>query len=1568
MNSQSAQSYNGSSSSFQPMRVVLISYDGEMRSIALPAIREGRYKFLNEDGNEDIPIYIEAISNRWIARAGRNGYFFKDDPSTPYEEVIGPSIEISDKLIVNVCIDSAKYYFFSEFELQGSNVFRPYYLADPSDCFIGRLENNDIQYPSDIVSRRHAKLSLSESRWSISDLNSTNGVFVNGKRIESNGESTPLFVGDRVFIVGLTIIIGVGFVSINNANNRISFHTPKIHRIQRVQDIIHHDNTLSQRESSLYDRQPRKMIKIDPDPITIEMPPMPLSAAKMPLLLRFGSSMMMSGNALLTGNIMNAVSSLSNMVFPAITQRMTDGDRKKYEEMRTDRYREYLKAKAQEIADECSNEESLLNENYPELNKVLSFITTQNRLWERRKTDDDFLKIRIGYGKIPMIAKKNYPQKKFELERDFLVEEMYEVAETPSYLRDAPVMVSLKDDPFIGIVGASEAKHVFVRNFILQLALTHSYDEVKVILISETKLDKELGFVPYLPHCWSDDKSIRFFVNAPVDAQQLSKYLNDTFEEDSSSHGRKDSKAKASYVVISLSKSLFDSIETFKTILNEGSYCGFSLIAAFDGMPKECSKVINVNKPCRLVDYLHPDEDDQEFSLDKYDTDMSSEAIARLKKTKLMLNSSQYSLPSMLTFLEMFNAGKVEHLNPVKRWENNNPVKSLAAPVGVGTDGQTFYLDLHEKRQGPHGLVAGMTGSGKSEFIITYILSMAVNYSPDEVAFVLIDYKGGGLTGAFINEKQGVKLPHIVGTITNLDGTAIRRSLVSINSELKRRQLLFNEAKADTNAGTIDIYDYQKLYRNHKVREPLPHLFIISDEFAELKSQQPGFMDELISTARIGRSLGVHLILATQKPSGVVNDQIWSNTRFRVCLRVQDKSDSTEMLKRHEAAEIKNTGRFYLQVGYNELFALGQSAWCGAEYTPQEEVLSEKDHSIRFVDASGQTIHSTRPETKRQSTGEKQIVTVVRYLSDLAKRLNIKPRSLWLDPLPDVIDYSALQSVVPKSNDNGIQALIGIVDDPERQNQFPFIINMLDFRNMMLVGTSGSGKSTFLRTMLYSLVSAYSPQDVAFFILDLSNKVLSVFEKAPHCCAYLTDENDDDITRMLQFIKRIVAKRKEQFSKAEVTTFEAYRKIERIPLILVVVDSYMNLPSLACGEEILGDIQNYLREGANFGIRFILTCNHTNEISSRAKQEIDLRAALQVGGDKYNYTEALDVKCSSIPSEKNGRGMCVIDGNPLEYHVAMLDSNLSEQNQSSALKERIDRLSQQFSGIASVPKLPMVDFNQPYADFCSGFDTDRIPIGFALGDLRTVAMPLQQLRSMSLYFGNPKGIKPVFSNILTAAGFNKMDVIILKRSSGSVFDDIPLEQYICNAYPLDMTIDNIAHVSDTILEKVRCANKLRDEYCVQNNIPLDSTGKSRKAAKYVREMTTPLLIIFECFSDFCAIIEEDEDIKGRFWGFFQKLSYRNIYFCAGFYPDDDQMTARNETLKYYNQEEFFLLFGGRFDKAAFASLPYALTKVDSIDPSFNQLFMKYRSGIHSLVMPCGVLDSEHADPDERDIV
>lgn len=269
--------------------------------------------------------------------------------------------------------------------------------------------------------------------------------------------------------------------------------------------------------------------------------------------------------------------------------------------------------------------------------------------------------------------------------------------------------------------------------------------------------------------------------------------------------------------------------------------------------------------------------------------------------------------------------------------------------------------------------MAGTTGSGKSEILQTYILSMATLFHPYEVGFMIIDFKGGGMVNQF------EELPHLLGAITNIDGKAINRSLKSVKAELQKRQRLF----ADAEVNHID--KYIRKYQAGEVKDPLPHLIIIVDEFAELKAEQPEFMKELISAARIGRSLGVHLILATQKPAGQVNEQIWSNSRFKLCLKVQSKEDSNEVLKSPLAAEIKEPGRAYLQVGNNEIFELFQSAYSGAPAVSDDSNIRE--FTIWQVPDAGKKAPVYVQKKDKSGKGSiTQLDAIVKYVNEYAKK------------------------------------------------------------------------------------------------------------------------------------------------------------------------------------------------------------------------------------------------------------------------------------------------------------------------------------------------------------------------------------------------------------------------------------------------------------------------------------------------------------------------------------------------------------------------------------------------------
>ncbi len=249
--------------------------------------------------------------------------------------------------------------------------------------------------------------------------------------------------------------------------------------------------------------------------------------------------------------------------------------------------------------------------------------------------------------------------------------------------------------------------------------------------------------------------------------------------------------------------------------------------------------------------------------------------------------------PRPTDFLSLFSCSSCAQLQAEMRWKRQRLSGSLAAVLGWDEQGDPIVLDAHEKADGPHGILAGMTGSGKSELLLSYILSLSCSCSPETVSFFLIDYKGGSMVSALR------RLPHLCGVMTNLDEASLQRVRISLNREITMRQEQFWRMMSEHHLSSLSIARYQQLCDESYV--PLGHLFIIVDEFAQLREEHAQFLDELRRAARIGRSLGIHLLLCTQKPGGIIDEQIRSNARFRICMKVQSRADSRDMLQGDEA-------------------------------------------------------------------------------------------------------------------------------------------------------------------------------------------------------------------------------------------------------------------------------------------------------------------------------------------------------------------------------------------------------------------------------------------------------------------------------------------------------------------------------------------------------------------------------------------------------------------------------------------------------------------------------------------
>ena len=1310
-------------------------------SITLPEKKKGLYWLTDTDdsGHKRELIAIEGANDHWVLKSNKNVQII--DGSHPPS----PSISLSPLSFCKVKLlnDAQEAYIFAEPITEDRQRFIKRAAADDGDAdiTIGRAGSCDIVFANPFVSSTHAKLSYHGRRWSISDNGSTNGTFVNNRRICV----AALSPGDTIFIMGLVIIIGDSFIACNNPDRQVEFRTKALLQLTRPNPPSPQHPYTAEYEapsSQYFYRSPRFMRDVETASFTVDSPPSHAKEEEVPLMLVLGPSVTMGlatlttglysvNAAIANGNIgaatpaivMSGSMLLGTLLWPILTKGYDKAKRRKKEVHRQDEYHKYLSRLSSMLTDECARQAAILHENYvPVTDCVDRILEARRTLWERGPGQSDFLRLRLGLGDLPLDINLICSKRKFSVDDDSLLDEMYELCEVPRVLNQVPVTVSLFMDHVMGVIGSRRVTRNLAKGLIFQLAALYSYDEVKIVLLYDAADAQEFAFTKWLPHIWSDEKSIRFIAADSSDLKEVSSYFDNVIERRSAATEQEAMGLSPYYVVFALSKPLALRAEFLRRLYAGKKNIHFSVISFFDelkDLPKECLSVIDLGQGTGRV-FNRNDTTGQSISFVPDGVFAADAEALSVKLANLHLDSlaEAQKLPAALSFLELFGVGKVEHLNALERWRENDPTKTLEAAVGVDTLGDVFRVDLHEKFHGPHGLVAGMTGSGKSEFIISYILSMAVNYHPHEVAFILIDYKGGGMAKSFEH------LPHTAGIITNLDGSAMRRSLVSIESELKRRQTVFAEVGKKIGVSNIDIYKYQKLYREGAVYEPLQHLIIVSDEFAELKTQQPEFMAKLVSAARIGRSLGVHLILATQKPAGVVDDQIWSNSRFRVCLKVQERADSMDMLKRPDAAELSKTGRFYLQVGYNELFKLGQAAWAGAPYYPSDKAASEKDTSIVVIDRIGRPIKQAKLDTRRAGmpNPKKQLDAITDYLSSVAKDENIKVRPMWLEPMPGLIYLDELKAkhAAEPSRPYVLNPIIGEYDAPTMQQQRLLRLPVSHEGNALVFGVASSGKTTFLTTMIYSLLRDHTPDELHLYLLDFASETLRAFAKAPHVGDVIFASDGEKISNLFKMLYQQIEARKRLFAEngGDYAAY-LYSQSARIPSILLAINNYNAFTELYEDKE---EAVFYLtREGPKYGIYFVLTANGSSTVRFRLLQNFKQQFVLQQNNDS-DYATILGKTDGLYPAPHKGRGLVRLD-ELYEFQIAHVQAT---ENQTKFIQEACRDLQGSWQGTVAkkVPILPDIVDSNFLENYMDSKNSLTIPIGVDKNTLQVRSYPL----------------------------------------------------------------------------------------------------------------------------------------------------------------------------------------------------------------------------------------------------
>ena len=627
----------------------------------------------------------------------------------------------------------------------------------------------------------------------------------------------------------------------------------------------------------------------------------------------------------------------------------------------------------------------------------------------------------------------------------------------------------------------------------------------------------------------------------------------------------------------------------------------------------------------------------------------------------------------------------------------------------------------------------------------------------------------------------------------------MNRSLVSIQSELNRRQKLFNETRDALGEGTIDIYKYQKLYREGVVKKPLAHLFIICDEFAELKQQRPEFMQQLISASRIGRSLGIHLILATQKPSGVVNDQIWANSKFKVCLKVQDRGDSMEMLKRPEAASIKEAGRFYLQVGYNDYFDIGQSGWSGAKYQPSDRIVLKTDESLNFINNVGYVTKSIKDvkvtNDKDKDYGD-QLTNIVKYIYNLGKRENIVTNQLWLPSIPKVIYLNDLKNKYHyEATPYVIAPLIGEYDDPVNQLQNKLTIDLTNKGNLVIYGNSGSGKEKLLSTLIRSIVTEHNPDEVNIYIADCGSESLKIFNSFPHVGDIVTVDSPDKMQDLFAFVSREIEKRKELFADyAGSYTDYIANSGKKLPLIITIINNY---DVFSENFSKLSDMINPLfRDGHKYGVVFVVSAIATNAIRSRSAQYFENKIALQLSQD-YDYREIVKAPKGITPAKIFGRGMVLVGDCGYEFQTA---SFATDKEFTNSLRELSKVLNNAY--VAKASKIPTIPEKINVYDLIDKQYEEGIPVGYNI-----------DTKEITTFNFNTGSITPIVATNIDEVKISFVHALIREFSlnKGNFVQVIDF----ASAFPKNM--ENVSLVKD----------KYEEAFVKMNNEILKNDGKER---------------------------------------------------------------------------------------------------------------------------------------------
>jgi S-DNA-T family DNA segregation ATPase FtsK/SpoIIIE len=972
------------------------------------------------------------------------------------------------------------------------------------------------------------------------------------------------------------------------------------------------------------------------------------------------------------------------------------------------------------------------------------------RLWERRIGDHDFASLRLGLGDIPSRVVYTLSNSG-SVDEDPQIGEAMQLAEDSHIIRAAPVTVPLHSYQSgaageqtqvigrhsMGISGNVNYVMDVTRAFIMQLAAFNTPADLQIYILGAPDAGERWTWAKWLPHTNTrlDYEGSRMCFQPPLAENedpkktkrmfpkrflaQINKDLEERrllLEEDDSTNGssKKTSHPFICLIIDNLPKDSnshkttewLDSITSeaaVSSILQNGQTLNAAilfLVPHNSKIPSDCTAVceVTVTKEDYSFRYSETGQNPPRFiGTADHINDYRAEEFARAIRDKQIRRSYGADLKNSISMLELYNARTIEDVQILQYWEQSkrtgkNIADWLRVAIGVRSGDDLHELYFNQDYDGVHGMIAGTTGSGKSELLLTLIAGLAVNYDPTILNFVLVDYKGGAAFEPFR------ELPHCVDIVTNLDGKAVDRMFVAIDAELKRRSKVLADYKVK------HIVEYRE--KGYHLKDPFPHLFIVVDEFAEMINENAEYKSRFDSITRLGRAIGVNLILATQRPSGVVTDQMRANMKLRICLRVETGDDSRELLGRSDAMFLPSgiPGRAYLQVG-KETPILMQVARAGGDYMPPTEDDVMKDISIG----------SRQVAPKTDETEIKTIVDLVvaQIIDNAAKHSKIQYKP-WPDPLPTIlplnqaIDAVHLNTTRTKSANNKIYlhqglrawmeldkgsenprervnlwkksqlvqwgdgqaaetkmkqrallATIGLIDIPSMAEQRILTLNLTE-GPIVLFGAGGWGKTTFLKTLLTSLAATHSPDELWIYALDFARGGLADLIDLPHLETPINVMEEARVERLLRMLTNMLDDRGAKVREyGSILQYNAKNPNSILPAVLVVVDNFAEFKETY--ENLIPQLSALVRDGRALGIYFVVTADQVNAVPTKLYSLFTQRLTLKMA-DSGDY-QAIVGRAAHLLTEVTGRGAIAVDREPREFHIGVITQEKQDQTQ-----------------------------------------------------------------------------------------------------------------------------------------------------------------------------------------------------------------------------------------------------------------------------------------------------------------